>query len=341
MNRIAMGALACACLVALAPANSRKKRSPDSFTPRVQALPPPHAATRRDNPLDKSSHGAPEQGRAKAEAGAKAEAAAIRARKALSLPVIFEPSGGQFGPAVQFVGHGKGLSMLLGEREISVLLPEKRSRGKFRRVNIRMAEADAGMTAAKRDARKLSGAASRADRHNAEFSWMGEGKLPGESNYFLGSDARAWRTHVPHYGRILARDALPGVNAVVYGNARGVEYDLEVAPETDSRRIRLEIAGADAMRVNEAGDLLLDVAGKTLRMGRPEAYETFPVGAGFSSQAPMRRKNVRCGYVIERDGTVGFRVARHDAGAELVLDPSISLAYDSLDRKSTRLNSSH
>ncbi|MGH9700799.1 MAG: choice-of-anchor D domain-containing protein, partial [Candidatus Acidiferrales bacterium] len=35
------------------------------------------------------------------------------------------------------------------------------------------------------------------------------------------------------------------------------------------------------------------------------------------------------GYEIERDGTVGFRVGRHDAGAELVLDPSISLAYDS------------
>lgn len=307
MNRIFLGAAVCASLFAFTSANPREKTLSEYLSSQKQTR-----RVRADGSrLISSGEPIP---RAANEARAQKEALAIRARKTLELPVIFEPGGEQYGLAAKFVGRGKGFSVLLRKRDISLLVPERGARGKIRRVKIRMEEAGAGTSG---------------DSHNAEFFWEGRGKLPGESNYFLGSDARNWRTHIPHYARIVARDALPGVNAVVYGNARGMEYDLRVAPGRDAQGIRLKISGADAMRVDEAGDLLLDVAGKELRMGKPEVYETFPVDAGIGSQARPRRKQVRGGYVIERDGTVGFRVGQQDAGAELTLDPSISLAYDS------------
>lgn len=308
MKRIFLGAFVCASLIAFTPANPRVKLLSGTFPAQKQTAQVRAAANRMNSPGDLSPLTAN-------KARTQKEALAIRARKTLELPVIFEPGGGRMGPAAQFVGRGKGFSVLLGERDISLLVPEIGASGKFRRVQVGMEMAGAG----------TGGGESR----QAEFFWAGREKLSGESNYFLGSDARKWRKHVPHYARILARDALPGVNAVAYGTARGVEYDLWVAPGKDAQGIRLEISGADAKRVDGAGDLLIEVAGRELRMGKPEVYETYPAIAGNGAQARRRRKNVSGGYQIERDGTVGFRVGRHDAGAELVLDPSISLVYDS------------
>ncbi|MGH9758388.1 MAG: SBBP repeat-containing protein, partial [Candidatus Acidiferrales bacterium] len=310
MNRILLGALVCACLFPFTPANPRVKPLSEQLPVQKQTA-RARAAAKRLNSSGESGV------RTANEASAQKQVLAMRAGKSLALPVIFEPSGGRDAPAGQFVGRGKGFSVLLRERDISLLVPEKGASGKIRQVKIGMAEARDG----------TGEGAKREDSRSAEFSWEGRGKLPGESNYFLGSDARAWRTHVPHYARILAWDALPGVSAVVYGTSRGVEYDMRVAAGRDAREIRLKISGADAKRVDDAGDLLMEAGGRELRMGKPQVYEIYPVSAGIGSWA--RRRNVSGGYEIERDGTVGFRVGRHDAGAELVLDPSISLTYDS------------
>lgn len=226
---------------------------------------------------------------------------------AFSLPMAFEPNRGQADARVQFIGRLKGLTLFLTRQEIAVQVakvPHARSDGASGTVTLRLAGA-------------------------ADFKWQGEDKLRGESNYFVGSDPRAWHTRVPHFARAEAASAARGVGVVIYGNDEGVEYDLRLAPRTDLSKLRLDISGADDMRLLADGDLLVRAGGSDLRMKKPEVYEEWLGAAHALHKAVARseRRRIDGRYVLEPDGSVGFRVGPHDASATLVIDPSLSVAY--------------
>jgi hypothetical protein len=101
------------------------------------------------------------------------------------------------------------------------------------------------------------------------LQWHGDGRLAAETNYFLGNDPAKWRTHVQHFSRVIARAVLPGVDVVAYGNERALEYDLRVAPGVDARSLRLQISGADGMKLDVNGDLVILAAGREIRMKKP------------------------------------------------------------------------
>jgi Abnormal spindle-like microcephaly-assoc'd, ASPM-SPD-2-Hydin/Beta-propeller repeat len=179
--------------------------------------------------------------------------------------------------------------------------------------------------------------------------WGGEGKSEGETNYFLGNDPAKWRTHVPHFSRAVATGVLPGVDVVAYGNERALEYDLRVAPGVDARSLRLRISGADEMKLDADGDLVIVAAGQEIRMKKPAMYEETAgerSSESDSANLKLQRRPVAGGYAIEADGTVGFRIVRQDitdrldpaglairgsknlsAPGTLVIDPSLSVSY--------------
>ena len=167
----------------------------------------------------------------------------------------------------------------------------------------------------------------------SRFAWRGEGLLPGRSNYFIGNDPRAWRTNVPHYSEADADGALPGVGVRIYGNELGVEYDLRLSAGVDAAGLRLKFSGASGVQLAANGDLVLRAGGNELRMKKPSIYEESPGGAvrgkGNGSHPAETRGHVDSGYVLEADGSVGFSIGPHDPGAELVIDPSLSVTYAS------------
>jgi hypothetical protein len=225
----------------------------------------------------------------------------------LSLPMAFEPNLGQVDPRIQYIGRGRGLTVFLARRQIAVRVatsPRVRSEGATGTVVLR-----------------LSGA--------SDFSWHGEQRLRGESNYFLGNDPRAWHTRVPHFARAEAESAARGLDVVFYGNDEGVEYDLRLAPHTDVSKLRLHLSGADDMRLADDGDLLLRVGHSELRMRRPQVYEQRPSPTHAFPQSLHRPHPRRIGgqYVIQADGSIGFRVGPHEPNATLLIDPSLSVAY--------------
>ena len=181
------------------------------------------------------------------------------------------------------------------------------------------------------------------------LQWHGDGRLAAETNYFLGNDPAKWRTHVQHFSRVVARGVLPGVDVVAYGNERALEYDLRVAPGVDARGLRLQISGADGMKLDVNGDLVILAAGREIRMKKPAMYEEAIASDSAyikSSNPELQRRPVTGGYTIEGDGTVGFRIDAADVAARLdqaklsgggtknlaglgtlVIDPSLSVSY--------------
>ncbi len=212
-------------------------------------------------------------------------------RANFSVPLTFEPNVGQADPRVRWIGTGKGLMVSLTEQEIRVRVAGGAPGGAVR----------------------LRLAGSRG------FVWRGEEKLRSESNYFIGRDPSAWRTRVPHFGGARAANAAPGTSLVVYGNDEGVEYDVRLAPGADASKLRLRVLGANNMRLTSGGDLMLRAGDAELRMRKPLFYEERRSG---------RRRRVDGGYAIHAGGSVGFRIGPHDAAATLVVDPSLSVSYD-------------
>src|SRR3989338_2936540 len=201
------------------------------------------------------------------------------------LPLRFEVNQGQADPRVRFLSRGRGLRLFLAGDE-TVLAPDGRPDAAFR---LRLAGASA--------APEISGL----DR------------LPGESHYLIGNDPRAWRTHVPAYARVRYREVYPGIDLVFHGDQDVLEFDFEVAPGADPGVIRMAFKGMDRLRLDPAGNLVIETAAGEIVQRAPVLYQ----------DVDGRRRPVEGRYALKRRGRVGFEVGEYDRGRPLVIDPAL------------------
>ncbi|MCX6361451.1 MAG: hypothetical protein NT029_16730 [Armatimonadetes bacterium] len=220
-----------------------------------------------------------------ASAGA-APPAALRASRTANLPLMFEKNTGHWPGEVQFVARSGQGTLFLTKREI-VLSLRKGDKATALRL-------------------KLQGS-------NPMAIASGLDKQPGTVNYFIGNDARKWRTKVPTYSRARLAGVYPGIDLVTYGagKSRALEYDFVVEPGADPKRIRMAVSGAKSLRSVD-GKLVASTSCGDVTLNRPYAYQTIN---GV-------RKQVACSFTLEQN-TVAFQVARYDASRPLVVDPTL------------------
>ncbi len=137
--------------------------------------------------------------------------------------------------------------------------------------------------------------------------------LPGRVHYFRGRDPGRWQTDIPTWSRVRASGVYHGIDVVYYGQAGRLEYDFVVAPGADPHAIRLSLAGAGRLTLDETGDLLIDTPAGRLRQHHPIAWQDSIAG----------RVPVTADYAIDDDGTVRLALGDYDAGRELTIDPVI------------------
>ena len=81
---------------------------------------------------------------------------------------------------------------------------------------------------------------------------------PGERNYFVGSDARRWASHVRGYHRLRYVALWPGIDLTLYENqTQRLEYDVLLAPRANPARVALRYDGATALTLSAAGSLII------------------------------------------------------------------------------------
>jgi hypothetical protein len=104
------------------------------------------------------------------------------------LPLHFEPNHGQTDPQVQFVAAGTSFTFFLVQNG-AVLC----SRGP---APAGTASVDQPAVASRSTVRmQIVGAKSG-------VNGVGEHKLPGKANYFLGNDPAQWHTDIPTYAKV-------------------------------------------------------------------------------------------------------------------------------------------
>ena len=224
------------------------------------------------------------------KAGAPRSPAAVRAQL-VQQQLAFEANRGQSPPQVRYLARGAGHALFLTDDGLVMSL----------------AGGDGGTTTDSAAVRMALDGSARSPRMEALDP------LPGKSNYLIGPDARSWVTDVPRFAKVAYRGVYPGVDLVVYGKQGELEYDLVVAPGADPSRIRLSFAGADRVRLDEAGHLVLDTPAGEVRQLKPHVYQQV---AG--SQQPVAGR-----YALD-GSSVTFQVADYDRSQPLVIDPVIS-----------------
>jgi hypothetical protein len=212
-----------------------------------------------------------------------------------NMPLYFEPNQGQTDPRVRFIARNQGISVFLEDREASLVLGSHGPDG-GPSVVVRM---------------RLLGASSPKTVSGLE-------RMQGIANYFRGKDPAKWRTNIPLYARVRYEQVYKGVDLVYYGNGGRLEYDFVVAPGADPKSIVLGLEGADRLRLDASGELVVETQAGELRLKKPVAYqysagERRPVEASFALSAPDR---------------VGFSLGAFDRSQPLVIDPV--LVYSTL-----------
>jgi len=209
------------------------------------------------------------------------------------LPLQFEANRGQTDKDVRFLSRGPGYGLYLTASEAVLMLAKPDAKAQ-KSVALRMS---------------LVGAARKP-------VLTGLDELPGKANYFIGKNPSKWRSNVPTYAKVQYRNVYPGIDLVYYGKQQQLEYDFVVAPGADPKKIVLGFKGADKLKIDAGGDLLLQTAGNDIRQHKPVVYQDID---GF-------RREIAGGYVRKGADRVGFKLAAYDATRPLIIDPVV-LSY--------------
>ena len=217
------------------------------------------------------------------------------------IPLHFEANKGQVNESVQFLARGQGYNLYLTDGEATLVLSKPVTAQPF------AGEQDPTYSMLHM---QLLGA-------NPGLTVVGQEKLPGIVNYFIGNDPEQWQTNIPTFGQITYQNVYPDIDLVYYGNQQQLEYDFIVAPGADPNVIALNFAGADALEIDPQGNLLISIDdGGQVIQNSPIIYQ----------EINGVHQNVDGGYVLSENGRVGFELGDYDTSLPLVIDPILVYA---------------
>ncbi len=114
--------------------------------------------------------------------------------------------------------------------------------------------------------------------------------------------------------RSTTKTSITGIDVVYYGNQRELEYDFVVAPGANPKVIKFRVEGAERIRLDESGSLLLALKEGEVRLNKPFIYQL----AGNGS-----RNEIKGAYAINGK-EISFKVRGFDSDKPLVIDPVLS-----------------
>jgi hypothetical protein len=211
-------------------------------------------------------------------------------------PVAFEPNLGQSDSQVKFLARGDGYTLFLTPAETVFLLKAARAEARPGQVN---SEAGAALRV-------------RFLHANEAAPMQATKELIGKVNYLRGKDPNGWHTDIPTFAEVAQRGVYPGIDVIYYGNQRQLEYDFVVAPGANPRAIALSFTGAENVKVDAKGDLVISSAAGDVLIRRPLAYQQGQNG---------EREIVAANYTLRGAHNVSIKVGTYDKRRRLVIDP--------------------
>ena len=225
----------------------------------------------------------------------------IQSRAALAdyLPLIFERNQGQVEPSADFLIRASNYLATVNHSELRITPTTDRSLSKT--------ESHAVVD------RSNHPVVIRYSNANPQVEPIGENELAGTINYFRGKTSDEWITGIPTYEFIKLPGLYVNQDLILRSSSRQLELVFLLHPGADPSQIALEIDKADAVRLDEAGAIVLDTSTGPIRLQKPIAYQSSEKGL---VDIPAR-------YELTGQ-TVRFIVSQFDASKPLVIDPVLA-----------------
>lgn len=208
-----------------------------------------------------------------------------------ALPLYFEPNQGQTNPQAKFISRGVGYTLFLTSTGLTLALdgghPSREELATKSVINMSLAGA------------------------NPTPLMVGLDAQPSQSNYFMGPDPQSWYRHIPLFSRVQYQQIYPGIDLVLYGNQRQLEYDFVVAPGAAPQQIGMTFEGVKKLEIDEVGNVLVHLPnGEQIQINTPLIYQE--IGGG--------RRLVEGGYTLTGQ-ELRFRLGDYDPVFPLIIDP--------------------
>jgi hypothetical protein len=145
---------------------------------------------------------------------------------------------------------------------------------------------------------------------------VGQGRAPGEFNFFRGEDPHRWVRRAPAYKAIVYSSVRPGLDLKLYERDGRIEYDVGLLREADAEDFVVRCEGVDSLSVEPNGDLCMATPIGPLVQHAPSAAQLtargwFPVSCTFR--------------LVDRQ-RFGLEVPDRLPGAAVVIDPGLTWA---------------
>jgi hypothetical protein len=227
-------------------------------------------------------------------------------------PGFFVPNLGHWVHAARFVHRSGPMTLFLEDRGWVIDLVE-------RPVEPKTSPHESGHCAIPSDGKadqKIRGVAVRmtfeGNAHVPEI--IGEKKLPGHHNYFLGNDENRWRTGVPLYSSVRYEGLYPGIDLRLREAGGVPEYDLLLQPGADLSRVNVYVGGAKGLSIADDGSLVIATALGPLTQSVPKTWQ---VGADG------RKREVTCKFTLLAVDRFGFEATGWNGDTYLTIDPGL------------------
>ena len=141
---------------------------------------------------------------------------------------------------------------------------------------------------------------------------------PTKVSYFIGNNSRNWRTDLLTCNAVSLGEVRTGITLLLKAYGNNVEKIFTVEPGANPEAVKVRVEGAaDALMVNESGELEIETAVGVVRFSKPVAFQ----------ERDGTREEVEVAYVIYDRETYGFKVGSYDTALPLIIDPLLASTY--------------
>ena len=106
-----------------------------------------------------------------------------------------------------------------------------------------------------------------------ETDIKGMNKSETTVNYFVSSDASAWKTNIQTWQEVSLGEVYDGIDLKLRAYGKNVEKLFTVHPKGSVDDIRLTLEGAKNLKVNENGELEVETELGTIKFTKPVAFQ--------------------------------------------------------------------
>lgn len=144
---------------------------------------------------------------------------------------------------------------------------------------------------------------------------------PGEQakakvSYFIGNEKAKWQNELNTYHSVKLGEVWDGIEVSFKAYGNNVEKLYTVAPGATVENIRMQVEGAQSLRVTKEGSLEVKTEDGPVRFTAPVAWQEI---AG-------KRHPVQVAYTLEGK-RYGFSLGEHDPAHAVLIDPLLQATY--------------